>query len=86
MVSGGASKTVQKRGIMDRHLGVNPFHSFGIRPGRGSDQQLGSRRAVGIFPKPEIERSRHTLWAVVLKSPDPWMTEIGVFHSLKWAK
>ena len=55
---------------MDRHSGVNPFHSFGIRPGRGRDQQLGSRRAVGIFPKPEIERSRHTLWAVVLNCPD----------------
>jgi len=51
---------------MDRHSGVNPFHSFGIRPGHGSDEQIGSRRAVGIFPKPEIERSRHTSWAVVL--------------------
>ena len=86
MVSGGASKTVQKRGIIDRHSGVNPFHTYGIRPGRGSDEQKGSRRAVGIFPKPEIESRRHTPCAVGLNCPDPWVTEIGVFHSLKWAK
>lgn len=51
---------------MDRHSGVNLFHTYEIRPGRGRDQQLGSRRAVGIFPKPEIERSRHTECTVVL--------------------
>lgn len=71
MVSSGASKTIQKRGIIDRHSGVNPFHSFVLRPGRGSDEQIGNRRAVGIFPKPEIESRRHTPCAVVLNGNGP---------------
>ena len=46
---------------MDRHSGVNPFHSFEIRPGRGRDEQIGSRRAGGysLSRKSKVEGTLH---------------------------